>query len=42
MPYLLNVTKKFDIKPFVIDLTFGFWHLTFEVRNLIAVPVIEL
>jgi len=21
--------KIFDIKPFVIDLTFGFWHLTF-------------
>jgi hypothetical protein len=37
-----NVLKKFDIKPFVIDLAFGFWHLTFMVRKIIAVPVIEL
>jgi len=32
----------FDIKSFVIDLTFGFWHLAFIVNSMSKVHVLDL
>ena len=29
----------FDIKPFGIDLTFGFWHLTSKANYIKGIPV---